>query len=292
MKDKFLLIDGNLMLFQSFYATYNPNNSYVMQSQSGITTNGIYQFFRTLYNLLNSVKPKYIFIAFDAKEKTNRHLIYPEYKAGRRKAPEIIFEQFHYTKELLSKLNIPSSEINGAEADDLIATLSKIQDVEKIIFSKDQDLLQLVNDDISILYRDTFSNQYSKITKDNFEEKYLIKPNQIPDYKAINGDNSDNLPGVKGIGKIGAIKLLKEFGTWQNIYNNLDKHSTTVQKKLVESQEMSKLCYDLAKLNYDVEELDLNLENYFLNINYQQAKDLFLELGLENVLARLESIKW
>ncbi|ADE19485.1 5'-3' exonuclease [Mycoplasma crocodyli] len=291
-KENFLIIDGNLLMFQSFYATYNPYNSYVMTSNKGVTTNGTFQFFTTLINLLEELKPKYLFIAFDAKGKTKRHEEYPDYKAGRTKAPEIIYEQFESVKKLLTLLKINHNEIVGAEADDLIATVSKINEVSKYIYSKDQDLLQLVKEDISIIYKNPETKKFATVNKDNFYDIYNFYPNQIPDYKAINGDTSDNLPGVKGIGKIGAIKLLEQFGSIHNVYDNIDKLTLKMQEKLLNSKEMSLLCYKLACLNNNVSDLQLDKNLYLYNIDIENAKDYFIELDLLRVFLRLENLKW
>ncbi|MBT1369433.1 5'-3' exonuclease, partial [Mycoplasma bovis] len=148
-----LLVDGNFLVFQSFYASYNkykPNS--VLVAKDGTTTNGVHVFFQTLFKLMRLYNPTHMFIAFDAKGKTKRHEVYNNYKAGREKAPEIIFEQFDLTKKILSAMNIKWFEKVGYEADDLIATIAKHNNQFKnYIYSKDKDLLQLVNENNCII---------------------------------------------------------------------------------------------------------------------------------------------
>lgn len=215
--EKALIIDGNYLMFQSFYATYRGDINVILRTSNGTPTNAITLFLKQLVKYLVFYKPDYLFIAFDAKERTKRHELLDGYKANRIKAPQELFIQFDLIKEILKEMKVFYYESAGDEADDLIATFCKnFESLEKFIFSRDKDLLQLVNKNTRVFFKD------EEVTYLNFFEKYQINPDQIIDFKALKGDPSDNLPGIKGIGDKTAIKLLNEFKTFENIYQNLD----------------------------------------------------------------------
>ncbi|MEE3928031.1 5'-3' exonuclease [Mycoplasmopsis ciconiae] len=282
---RMLLIDGNFLMFQSFYATYNPYNSYIMQNSEGVTTNGTYQFFNMLFNLIDYLRPEYLFIAFDAPGKTFRHQQIQDYKAGRSKAPEIIFDQFKNTKQILDELNIKHSEIVSYEADDLIATLNSNIEADKFIYSKDKDLLQLVQPNTQIILKDTKINDFVFTNIDNFFDKYQMQPDQIPDFKGLFGDTSDNLSGVKGVGEKTAIKLLAEYKNLENIYQNLDKLTPALKTKLANDKENAFLCKKLALLEKNVPNLSTNLQTYQLNLqpNFQTLEKLQLNRIIKKI---------
>ncbi|WP_025755470.1 5'-3' exonuclease [Mycoplasmopsis cricetuli] len=283
MNKKILLIDGNFLMFQSFYASYSGDLTKIMRTKNGTPTNAINLFLLQLCRLLKSLKPDYLFIAFDANSKTKRHDIFPEYKANRIKAPEDIFLQFKLIKLILNKLNIAHWEIPGAEADDLIATATKKFFHQKFIFSRDKDLLQLVDQNTSIIFRG--KHDYEFINYKNFETIYSIKPSQIPDFKGLKGDPSDNLPGIKGIGDKTAINLLKNFQSYENIFNNInsDLISKSVREKLLTGKKQGNMSLELAKLNYDVKEFEYEIEDLIINLDLQKAKDILKELELNVV---------
>ncbi|VEU70913.1 5'-3' exonuclease [Mycoplasmopsis glycophila] len=290
MKKTSLVIDGNYLMFQSFYATYRGDLETILRSSKGVPTNAISIFMSQLIKLIYFIDPDCLFIAFDAKEKTSRHLEYSEYKSGRTKAPNELFIQFDLIKELLTKLNITWMEKSGYEADDLIATYTKVIPGEKYIFSRDKDLLQLVNEEVSIVEKTSYG--YEILDNDNFYDKYSFYPNQVVSYKGLKGDPSDNLPGIKGIGDVTAIKLLKSFGTFENIYANLDSKEITasVRKKLIEGQKDGYMCYKLAQLVYDVPDFPTKEIDFLINVDYSNAKDLIDELELKKLWSYLKEL--
>ncbi|QBF34351.1 5'-3' exonuclease [Mycoplasmopsis phocirhinis] len=289
IKPKFLLIDGNFLLFQSFYASYAKYGA-SMQDNQGRSTNGVHVFFLTLHKILNYIQPQYLFIAFDAHGKTKRHLLYKDYKAGRTKAPEIIHEQFSYVKQILTAFNIKWFEQIGDEADDLIATLAQIDDVEKYIFSKDQDLLQLVDKDTSVIYKNNV-NEFDLYTMSNFEYFHKIKPHQIPDLKGLAGDNSDNIKGVNGIGKIGAIKLIQQYGSLENIYQNINNIKGATKTKLELGYEDAKFAKSLTILNKNVE-MNLDIAFYSVaNVNIENGIKELQNFNLNSVIQKWNEFK-
>ncbi|MCE6090826.1 5'-3' exonuclease [Mycoplasmopsis agalactiae] len=283
-----LLVDGNFLIFQSFYASYNKYNpNSVLVAKDGTTTNGVHVFFQTLFKLIKFYKPTHMFIAFDAKGKTKRHEEYDDYKAGREKAPEIIFEQFDLAKKILSAMNIKWFEKVGYEADDLIATIAKHNSqFNNYIYSKDKDLLQLVNENnsiIKIIKKVGNFTEYQLETINEFVDIYGINPNQIPDYKGLAGDSSDKLKGVAGIGPKKAISLLNEFGTLEAIYENIYKISGKTKEYLENDCESAHFCKRLAILNSDVE-MDTNIEDYKIILNQDEAIAILREFGFDGVL--------
>ncbi|RMX34788.1 5'-3' exonuclease [Mycoplasmopsis fermentans] len=292
-KDNFLLIDGNYLLFSSFYASYNPDRlENIMRSPQGITTNGVHVFLMTLSKLITYFKPKYLFIAFDAYGETRRHKIFKDYKAGRTQAPEIIFEQFKLIKDILTKLNIKWFEQVGDEADDLIATLAQNKECNNLIFSKDKDLLQLVNENTSVIkvVKENFKVSYELEDINNFENIHEIKPSQVADYKGLAGDSSDNLKGVNGIGHKGAIKLIQTFDSIENMYQNIDQVKGKTKDKLLSEKDQAFLCKSLAKLNLNVN-MDRNLNNYLKNIDFVNGVDTMRFFGLNKCANLFEELE-
>ncbi|WP_029608550.1 5'-3' exonuclease [Mycoplasma simbae] len=268
-KERFLLVDGNFLMFQSFYASLNSRGP-LMQDSHGRSTNGVHVFLMTLKKVIDYVNPHYLFIAFDAFGKTKRHELYDEYKAGRTKAPEEIFDQFRYIKQILTSFNIRWFEQVGDEADDLIATLSQIDGPAKFIYSKDQDLLQLVNEETNVIYK-TKAGDFDLYSLDNFEYFHQIKPHQIPDLKGLAGDSSDNIKGVAGIGPKGAINLINTYGSIESIYENIDKIKGATQKKLIDGKNDALFCKDLTKLNKCVN-MDKQIDGYsIVKINVEKG---------------------
>ncbi|MBZ4195137.1 5'-3' exonuclease [Mycoplasma tauri] len=284
---KMLIVDGNFLLFQSFYASYNPYKpESVLKAKNGISTNGVHVFFNTLFKLIKYIEPSHLFIAFDAKGKTKRHEIYENYKTGRTKAPEIIFEQFKLVKEVLTSMNIKWAEKEGDEADDLIATIATKNDqFHNYIYSKDKDLLQLVNENNSIISTIKDANKFSTydlITILNFKLLYGIKPEQIPDYKGLAGDSSDNLKGVQGIGEKRAIALLREYETLENIYDCLINVKGKTREYLINDKESAFFCKKLAVLNKDVK-LPYSINDLLIELDIN-AVNILNEYSLYNVL--------
>lgn len=267
---KMLLVDGNLLLFRSFYAAYAVSKE--------INNLPSHLFFNSLIEVIKQEEPEYIFLGFDAFGKTKRHEKFEQYKAGRISPPISIYEQKKIITELLNLAKIKWFEQIGDEADDLIATLTHkyYKQNEIVIFSEDKDLLQLIDSNISILIKNkkNKSKSYMKINQNNFYDIFQLKPYQIPDFKAIAGDISDNLKGVKGIGDKTAITLLNKYETLENIYENLTELTNNMQNKFIYSKNIAILCKELAILNKNV---NLNFEINDIKFNFMNLyEDIFL----------------
>ncbi len=268
MENKILLIDGNLLLFKSFFATFYSQNKLV--TSKGIDTTATHTFILSLIKIFQMYKPSHCFIAFDAGKKTKRHDIYKEYKAGRPKVPVEIFEQKDIIIEILNSMNIRHMDMEGYEGDDLIASMTTkfSNNNEILVWSDDQDLLQLIDNNVSVIVKDSKTKKFIIKNINNFKDIHGFEHYQIPDFKGISGDSSDNLPGIKGIGPKGATDLLNRYNTLENIYDHIDELTKIQKIKFIESKDIALMCKDLAKLELFLD-IDIKLDDikidYLLN---------------------------
>ena len=248
---KIILVDGNNLLFRSYYATAYTGN--VMRNSKGFPTNGLYGFINMMNKIIREEKPNYILVAFD-KGKTFRHDKYDVYKAGRAAMPEELKQQFPVAKEILGAMGIKYFEIDNYEADDIIGTMSRIVDEEDefiaTIVSSDKDLLQLISDEVTVKLLK--SNDHIMMTPEVFREMYKCDPIKMIDLKALMGDSSDNIPGVKGIGEKTAINLIEKFGSLKNLYDNIDQVTGKTKEKLEADKENAFMSYDIATIYREV----------------------------------------
>ena len=241
------LIDGSNYLFRAFYAIRELSNS------KGFPTNAIYGFTTMLLKLLREHHPEYIAVTFDVKGPTFRHDAYEGYKATRKATPEAIIPQIPYVKDIVRAFGIPVLEQSGIEADDIIGTLAATyanEDMPVVIVSGDKDLLQLVGDHVTLI--DTMKDKHYDTAA--VKERFGVNPAQIVDILALAGDASDNIPGVPGIGPKGAQRLIQEFGTVDNVLNNLNKIKNGRAKTAIESfADQARMSRDLAKIRLDAQ---------------------------------------
>ena len=256
--EKIILVDGNNLLFRSYYATaYNGN---FMNNSKGFPTNALFGFANMMNKIIQEENPTYILVAFD-KGKTFRHNEYKDYKGDREKTPEELKVQFPKAKEMLTYMGIKYYEIDNYEADDIIGTFAKYCDLDPnfvgTIISSDKDLLQLISNDIEIKLLK--QKDYIRYNEATFKEAYGIDPINIIDLKALMGDSSDNIPGVKGVGEKTALKLLQEYKTLDGIYENIDNISGKLKEKLINDKENAYMSYYLATIIKDVPmDIDIN----------------------------------
>ena len=254
---KLILVDGNNLIFRSYYATaYNGN---FMKNSKGFPTNALYGFINMINKIKTEEKPEYMIVAFD-KGKTFRHEKYKDYKAGRIETPDELKVQFPKAKELLTLMGIKYYEIDNYEADDIIGTFAKYCDEEEdfigTIISSDKDLLQLISSDVDIKLLK--QKDYIRYNEESFKKEWGIDPINIIDLKALMGDSSDNIPGVKGIGEKTALKLLHEYKTLDGIYENIDSIKGSTHDKLVNDKGNAYDSYELATIYKEVP-MDINI---------------------------------
>lgn len=287
MKNKLVLIDGNSILYRAFFAL--P----LLQNSKGVYTNAIYGFAQMLMKVLDEEKPTHILVAFDASKETFRHDTYKEYKGGRQKTPPELSEQIPYVQALLDAFQIPRYELDRYEADDIIGTLSK--QAEELgwdvkIISGDKDLLQLVSDRVTVSLTKKGITDVDTYDPEALKEKYGLEPGQIIDMKSLMGDSSDNIPGVPGVGEKTAIKLLKQFGSLENIMNSLDEITgKKLKEKLEENRDLAFISKKLATINRN-SPIEISLDQIAIRERNDEAViRLFSELEFKSLLSRFES---
>src|SRR5919202_875785 len=243
------LIDGYSLLYRAFYAL--PQS---IVTSTGLPTNALYGFTSMVLKLLASEDEVGIGVVWDGGMPVFRTEIFPEYKAQRTSMPDELRVQLDHLEQILKAMNIPTIRVEGLEADDVLATLSKRvpEGVELAIVTGDQDAMQLVDGNVKVLRTTRGVSEMKAYGRQEVIEEYGVTPEQIPDYKALVGDPSDNIPGVRGIGPKGAANLLKEFGTVEKLYENLDSvKAKGTRTKLKEGRENAFLSLELARMRFD-----------------------------------------
>lgn len=231
-KERMIIIDGNSLINRAFYAL--PP----LVTKEGQYTNGIYGFTTMLLKVIDDYHPQYLGVAFDLKAPTFRHKEFTDYKLGRKKMPDELRMQMEPLKELLDAMNIFRIELEGFEADDLIGTLSKYcegQGMESLIVTGDRDALQLASDQVKILITKKGISSLEIYDDQKMLEEYEVTPLQFIDVKALMGDKSDNIPGVPGVGEKTAIKLIKEYGSAENLIENYQGISAAKLREKIEN---------------------------------------------------------
>lgn len=242
---KILIVDGNSILNRAFYGV--PP----LTTKEGLHTNAVFGMLNILLSHMESMRPDYMAVTFDLPAPTFRHKAYDGYKATRHPAPDELREQFPYIKECLDAMGVRTVEVEGYEADDLQGTLAMLAhtspDLHAYILTGDRDLLQLIDDDISVLLVGKETVLYDTA---RFTEEYGFPPAGLVEAKALMGDSSDNIPGVAGVGVKTAHKLIAEFGTLKGVYEGIDSPSISkgVREKLLRDREAAELSHWLARI--------------------------------------------
>ena len=282
-----ILVDGNNLLFRSYYATaYNGN---LMKNSKGFPTNAIFGFINMINKIILEEKPEYMLVAFD-KGKNFRHEKYKEYKDGRIKTPDDLLLQFPYAKKVLENMGIKYLEVDNYEADDIIGTYARLADEDKnydaTIVSSDKDLLQLISDDVNVKLLK--QKDYILMNEETFKEYYGVEPIKMIDLKALMGDASDNIPGVKGIGEKTAINLIKEYGSLENLYDKIDTVKGKTKDKLIEDKDNAFFSKELATIYREVPIPytfeDLKIDSY----NTKDLIKLYEELEFNSLIKKLK----
>lgn len=254
-KKKIYLIDGHSYAYRAFHAIRQLTDS------SGLALNAVYGFIRMLLKLIKEERPDYIAVAFDTPAPTFRHDLYDLYKANRAEQPEEMRHQIPLIKQVVEAFNIPIFEMDGYEADDLLATLATqavSHGVTAIIVTSDKDMLQLITDDIKVFNP---HNESKMLDAKAVKERFGVGPEQMRDLMAMAGDSSDNIPGVPGIGPKTARDLLIEYGTLDGVYEHVDEIKGPKRREnIAENKPLALLSRELVTLKLDVP-LDADIEN-------------------------------
>ncbi len=281
---KLIVFDGNSILNRAYYGI-RP-----LSTKDGIPTNALYGFINIIRKNLNMLgeEPLYGAIAFDVRHPTFRHEKYDGYKATRKGMPEDLAVQLPYAKEVSRLLGFNVIEKQGFEADDILGTLSLLGEqhgLECYIVTGDRDSLQLVSEKTTVFLATT--NETKIFTPKSFIETYGFEPQYLVDAKAIMGDSSDNIPGIAGIGEKGAYNLIREYKTLQNVYDNAEKCTKSIQKKLAEGKDAAEMSYFLAKIVRDVPLGDI--EEYKVSpIDNEKLRDFFIKMEFRAMAEKLD----
>ena len=280
MADKFLVIDGSSLIHRAFFALPPLTN------KQGVQTGAVYGFCKMLLKLLEEVQPKYLAVAFDKSRKTFRTEMFPEYKGQRKPTPPELSQQFPLTINLLGLMNIQALELDNYEADDIIGTFSvhAPQDIEVIIVTGDRDELQLVSPRTKVFYTKRGISDIQVFDEAEFAANYEgLAPLKLIDLKGLMGDTSDNIPGVPGVGPKTALKLIKEYGSVEEVLQHIDQVAGKALKaKLEANQESALLSKKLATIFTDVP-VDLQMEKYALGAMQEEARGLMQDLEFRNM---------
>ena len=286
MGKKLLLIDGHSMAYRAFFAL--PVDAFT--TASGQHTNAVYGFSNMLMTLIKDEKPTHVAVAFDVSRKTFRTEKFPEYKATRSATPDEFRSQIPLIHEALKAMNINEYSLEGFEADDLLATISKravAEDFEVAICTGDRDSFQLVTEKITVLYPKKGVSEMARMTPDAVVEKYGLTPSQYPDFAALRGDPSDNLPSIPGVGEKTAAKWIIEYGSFSNLVKKIDEIGGKVGDSLranidsaIRNRELTQLISE-APINFNL--TDMNWSGF----NYDALREIFAKLEFRSLIAKL-----
>ena len=286
---KIVLIDGNNLMFRSYYATAYSGN--ILKNKDGFPTNALYGFVSMINKIIEEEKPEYVAVAFDVGINF-RKKEFAFYKDGRAKTPEELKIQMPVAREILTAMGIKYLEMEPYEADDIIGSLvhqiALNKEYNATIISSDKDLLQLINfeTDIKLLKQ----TGYIRYNEESFFNDYHIQPVNITDLKGLMGDSSDNIPGVKGIGEKTALKLLEKYHTIENLYDHIEEVKGSVHDKLVSEKENAFISKRIATIYIDVP-LGISLDELkYDKANIPELTKLYNKLGFTSFLKKIDNI--
>ena len=287
---KLMLLDGNSLVYRAFHALSDAD----MRNSNGYPTGAIYGFLTMLFTLLTDHKPDGLVVAFDLPHPTFRHERVETYKAGRAKTPDDLLEQFPKIKEILPSMGIHTIELQGYEADDILATLAtqaREAKIETIVITGDRDSYQLVEDPyVKVLYNRRGVSDYILFDEEGIRERTGVAPIDYVKYAALRGDKSDNLPGVPGVGEKTAAKLVNEFGTLDAIFESADQQSPKLKENLLSNEDLVRLNEEVMTLIRDV---PLEVEVLSLKVGEFDAEAtqvFFQEFELRTLITKLNGV--
>ncbi|MEN3252304.1 DNA polymerase I [Fructilactobacillus sanfranciscensis] len=283
---KLLLIDGNSLTYKAFFALYTSMDRFT--SPDGLHTSAVYGFNRMLNDILADIKPTTVLAAFDAGKKTFRTKMYSDYKAGRAKMPDELREQFPYVMDLLKARGIKTYELKDYEADDIIGTTAKIAEKEGYhvdIITGDRDLTQLCSEKTTVKVSKKGVSDLEDYTPTYVKKNMGINPEQIIDIKGLQGDTSDNYPGVEKVGPKTAIKLIKQYGTVQGLYDHIDEITAKKLKEhLVNDEKQAFLSKKLATIDTNAP-IDIKLADLiYKGPQEPELSDFYKKMGFKSFL--------
>ena len=285
-----MLLDGNSLVYRAFFALSEAD----MRTSNGEPTGAIYGFLTMLFNLIVDHRPDGMAVAFDLPHPTFRHEKLETYKAGRAKTPDDLLQQIPKVKQVLASLGIETIELQGFEADDLLATLAtqaSLNEITATVITGDRDSYQLVSDPyIKVLYNRRGVSDYILFDEEAIKEKTGVLPEDYVKYAALRGDKSDNLPGVPGVGEKTAAKLVNQFGTLDGIFSAADQQTPKLQENLLENEDLARLNEEVMTLIRDAP-IKVSIQNLeFGEFDDESVKNFFQEFELRTLAKRLDEV--
>ena len=284
--NRLILIDGSGYIFRAYYAL--PP----MSRADGTPVNAVFGFTNMLVKLIEDYSQEKLVVIFDAARENFRNKIYPAYKANRGETPEDLIPQFELIKNCVKAFNIPQLELEGYEADDIIATytnLAQKNHIHSLIISSDKDLMQLVNEKVEML--DPMKNKHIGVNE--VIEKFGVEPEKVIQIQALTGDRVDNIPGAPGIGPKTALELIKEFGDIDSLIKNADRIKQEKRKNIIkDSEEDIRISLNLVRLDNNIDlPLSINEIKSFVELenNDNSIKNFLIEQGFRSIQQRLEN---
>jgi DNA polymerase-1 len=289
---RLLLLDGHSLAYRAFFALPAEN----FRTQTGLTTNAVYGFTSMLINLLRDEQPTHIAVAFDLSRQTFRREVYAEYKAGRGATPDEFRGQVALIQDILGALSIPWLTKENYEADDVIATLTTKatgEGYDVLVCTGDRDCLQLVTDQVTVLYPRKGVSDLTRFTPDAVQEKYGLSPAQYPDFAALRGDPSDNLPGIPGVGEKTAAKWIRDFGSLGDLIDRVDevrgKVGDALREHLAAVQLNSELTQLVRNVEIGIEPAELEVRAWDREALHKLFDDLEFRVLRDRLFATLSS---
>ncbi len=285
-RKRLYLMDGSQFAFRAYYAFIrNP-----LFNSKGMNTSAPYGMLNSILKIIEVEAPDALAVAFDISKSAERLAMFPEYKATRKKMPEDLYKSFPYIRAIVEAMRIPVLVKNGVEADDILGTVARRAESagwDVVLVTGDKDLMQLVDEHVSILAPSKGALPTEWFTHDNAFKRFGIPPDKMIDYLALVGDSADNIPGVRGIGHKTAFNLLHDYGSFDNIYEHIEEIKENVAKKLVENREMAELSRKLVTIDTDVD-FDFDWENAELTEpDFEKLIPIIEELGFTSLLDKL-----
>jgi DNA polymerase I len=286
-KPRLFLLDGAAVAYRSYYAFIkNPRTT-----TQGLNTSAVFGFLTTLLMILEKQKPEYFAVVFDSREPTFRHKLYKPYKANREEMPEDLAESFPYIDKMVKALGLPSLARPGYEADDIIGTLverAKKEKVDSVIVSGDKDFMQLIGPHVK-MFKPKWPDDWSMADEKDVMEKFGVKPEQVIDVLSLMGDASDNVPGVPGIGEKTATALIREYGSFEGLFRNLDKiEKPRLKETLQANRALADLSKELVTIHCGVPLKERAKDLVCGKPDLKALRELFKELEFNRSTARVE----
>jgi len=290
MQKSLYIIDGTALIYRSYFAFIRSP----LITSTGENTSAVFGFTTSLFRLIKERKPDYLIITFDSKEPTFRHTVYPEYKATRERMPEDMLGSLPRLAQVIEALCITHIECPGYEADDIMGTLAERgykAGLDVYLVTGDKDLMQLVNDRIFWFNLKRTGVEDEILDPDGIKNKFGVLPKQVVDVLGLMGDHSDNVPGIPGIGGKTAVKLITEFGTMENVLNNVDKISKkSLQEKITQHWELAQLSKQLVTIERNVP-VSIDIESCVIGEpDREQVYSLFKELEFNSIAEQYKPV--